>query len=112
MEGARARDGGRARTNGKEGASRPGIVLSRQVHLESCGDILAIRDLGVGGYVIVLNEVIRDSKYAFTRTPRPLIPKRALRVKFRSPTIQYALVLAQVLVLVAVVVIIAHGSAL
>ena len=60
----------------------------------------------------MLNEVIRDSKYAFTRTPRPLIPKRALRVKFRSPTIQYALVLAQVLVLIAVVVVISRGSAL
>ena len=89
MERARARDGGRTRAYGnigKEGASRPGIVLSRQVYLESRGSILAIRDLGAGGYVIASNDLIRDSKYASTRMSNTLIPKRALTLKFRSPT--------------------------
>ena len=82
MEGGRAHDGGRTRTNGKEGASRSGIVLSRQVYLESRESILVIRDLGVGGYVIVSNDVIRNSKYASTRMSKKLIPKRALTLKF------------------------------
>ena len=82
MEGGRAHDGGRTRTNGKEGASRSGIVLSRQVYLESRGSILAFRDLGVRGYIIVSNDVIRNSKYACTRMSKKLIPKRALMLKF------------------------------
>ena len=85
LEGGRAYDGGRTRTNGKEGASRSGIVLSRQVYLESRESILASRDLGVGGYVIVWNDVIRNSKYARTRMSKKLIPNRTLTLKFRSP---------------------------
>ena len=82
MEGARAHNGGRTRANGKEGASCSGIYLSRQVYLESRGSILAIRDLGAGGDVIVSNDVIRNSKYACTRMSKKLIPKRALMLKF------------------------------